>query len=269
VKGCLKYVGIGVALLAVILIVAAIASSGFRSSTQQQAVAEPTSAGQAATAPAATQKPQAAAAATQPPPTAVPKPTTAPPPTAAPKPAGDRGIVFGEVVQLGANTVGVPTTNASELVKSFTVTATFKNGDTIAGTASGAVNDLPPGQRRAVTLLSQALPATFDSARVEVTTMVQEARSTPGATAAAKLTFGKPTIKALGNTSSIDVEVTNTDTAQHSAVLGAGFYEGDQLVGVGSGALNDIAGGQTKTATLLVQGKASGDPELTVNTVVR
>jgi len=99
--------------------------------------------------------------------------------------------------------------------------------------------------------------------------MVREAPTTPGATAAAKLTFGKPTVTTRGSSSTVEVEVTNSDTTAHSATIGAGFYDDQTLLGVGSGALNDIAPGQTKTVTLIVQGKASGVPELTVNTLVK
>ena len=65
----------------------------------------------------------------------------APAPAAAP-PAST--VTLGEPVNLsawGANMVAVPVTNSGDTVKSFTVKATYKNGDQIAATASGAGDD--------------------------------------------------------------------------------------------------------------------------------
>jgi hypothetical protein len=70
-----------------------------------------------------------------------------------------------------------------------------------------------------------------------------------------------------GNTSFVDIEVTNTDSATHSAFLSMDFYDSDSLVGVASGAVNDLEPGQTKTATLIVRGKATGPPRPYVGTV--
>lgn len=231
--------------------------------------------------------PTAATAATNP--AAAPaKPTEAAKPAAAPtapataaaaptKPAADpnRGVTFGKPVVFGAgglNTVAIWTTNTTQQVKSFTVKATYKNGDTILTTASGAVNDLRPGQSRAVTLIARdKVPDKYETVRVDVDTMIREAASTPGADAAAKLSFGPPNIKTQGSLSTVDVEVKNGDSAPHSFTVQAAYLKAGELSGVATGAVNDLAPGQTKTATLLVQGTAAGadKTELAIETVIK
>lgn len=186
----------------------------------------------------------------------------------------NKGITFGEPVTFsagGLNTVGVLATNTTDQVKSFTVKATYKTGEQIAATASGAVNDLLPGQSRAVTLLSQeAIPANADSVRIDVDTMIREAASTPGAETAKKLQFGPPNVKAASGLSTVDVEVTNNDAAAHSLTVQAAFTQGGKLVGVASGAVNDLAPGQTKTATLIVQGQTEGaEVQIAADTIVQ
>jgi len=179
--------------------------------------------------------------------------------------------VFGQPITIRQNTVAALVTNTTDQVKSFTVKATYKNGDTILATASGAVNDLRPGQRRAVTLVSSSpLPSTFESVRLDVDTMVRDVRTTPAAEAAAKLRFGPPAIR-RGNLPTMDVEVRNEDTAAHSFTVQAAFLKGGNLVGVASGAVNDLEPGQTKTASLV---SGSTIPEyddilLAVDTLVR
>ncbi len=186
----------------------------------------------------------------------------------------NKGITFGEPVSFavsGLNIIGVPVTNTTDQVKSFTVKATYKVGEQIAATASGAVNDLLPGQTRAVSLLSQdAIPATFDSVRVDVDTMIVESTTTPGSEVAAKLAFGQPAVKTNAGLSTVDVEVTNNDTVNHSFTVQAMFLQGDKLVGIATGAVNDLAPGQTKTATLLTQGTTEGaDVKVAVDTLVQ
>lgn len=199
-------------------------------------------------------------------------PTPAVPATAVPAPAGDRGIVFGKLAVLrsgSSSVVAAPVVNNSEQVKSFLAKATFKQGDQIVATATGAVNDLLPGQIRSVSMLAQGPIPTYDSARLEVNTWTADRESTLGGNAAKQLKFGKPLVRSSGSNSVVDIEVTNTDSVPHSALVSADFYGGDDLVGVGSGAVNDLAPGQTKTATLLVTGKAQGDPRPFVGSVTK
>jgi hypothetical protein len=205
-----------------------------------------------------------------------PKPPTGAPAAPPTKPAAgpNRGIVFGKPVVLGtgsANTVAVPATNTSQQVKTFTAQATYKNGDQILATAIGTVNDLLPGQMRVVTLLSQQpIPAQAESVRIDVDTMVRESATSPGAEAAAKITFGLPVIETTGGLTTIAVEATNDDTAEHTFIVQAAFMKGDEVIGLAAGAVNELAAGQTKTASLLAQGATTGhdDVLIAVDTVV-
>jgi len=180
--------------------------------------------------------------------------------------------VFGEPVRFdssGFTTIGVQVTNSTDLVKSFTVKATYKNDDQILATASGAVNNLLPGQTRAASMLTtDTVPDTFDSVRVDVDTMIQEEATTPDAEAAKKIAFGPPAITG-GDFPMVNVEVTNTDNAAHTITVQAMFTQGGQLVGIASGAVNDIAPGQIKTATLMGQGSFEGDVTVAVETLVQ
>lgn len=227
-------------------------------------------------APVATATPSLAAVASPatPRPAAPATPAAASPTTpASPVVSADRGLLFGNPSMLGSNNrnvIAVPVTNLSDLVKSFTVRAVYQTGGRTVATATGTVDDLPPGQLRAVFLVADApIPTTYDSARIEVATMVREEKSTPAADTAAKITFGTPVVKAVGATTTIDVDVTNTDTVAHTFSLQAIYVAGVDLIGVATGGVNDLAAGQTRSATLLLQGSAAGDPRLVIDTLAK
>ena len=253
-------------------------SCGSTPPTATQSQDQPKSAPASTVAPTSAPKSQEAPKATQPPavaPTSAPaQPTAAPKvqvqPTTPPQPADpNKGITFGKPVLFtvaGFTTVGVLATNTTDQVKSFTVKATFKTGDKIAATANGAVNDIRPGQTRAVSMVSTSpIPTTYDSVRVDVDTMIREAKTTPGADAAAKIKFGEPAVKTNAGFTTIDLEATNGDTAVHSFTVQIAFLKGDELVGLANGAVNDLEAGQTKTATLAAVGAIPAYDKMIVN----
>jgi hypothetical protein len=260
-------VGIVVGALILIGIIASAAGGG--KSTATATPASPTQAratsGQPATAQVAATGASSAtapsAAVTSAPTRAATSPTTAAA-SAQSTAAGQQGITFGDPVSLSgddSHSVAVLVTNTTDLVKSFTVKGTWKNGNTIAATASGAVNDLLPHSRRAATLLSSGpIPTTAESVRVDIDTMVSQSQTTPEAEIAKKQQFGTPSVKMLGTSLTVDIEVTNTDSAPHSYLVQVAYLKGDTLVAVTTGAVNDIAAGQTKTATLLGAGVTAG-----------
>lgn len=183
------------------------------------------------------------------------------------------GIELGEPVVFdtgGFATVGVLVRNTTNLVKSFSVQATYKSGDQILAVAWGAVNDLLPGQTRAALLLTQdTIPTSFDSVRVNVDTMVRESRTTDGAEVARKLTFGPVVVRNDAGLATARVEVTNHDSAPHTFSVQTTFTQGGKLVALGSGAVNNLGPGQTKTAMLLIQGNPAGaEIQTAVETVV-
>lgn len=265
-RGCLRIIGwiFGIfILLTIIAVVVTPSTPKNTTSSQTQPVAE-----------AATATPATITTDTQQKSEPLPTDTSAPP-TNTPAPVDpNRGIKFGTPItfgSMGIQTAAVLVTNTTNQVKSFLVKATYKNGETIVATAIGAVNDLLPGQTRSASILSQdTIPDKFDSVRLDVDTMVNESDTTPGSIAASKLSFGKPAISGSGSFVTINVEVTNNDTAPHSLMVQAIALIDGNLVGVAIGAVNDIAPGQTKTASLLSQGKIEGTQiQVAAETVVQ
>lgn len=195
-------------------------------------------------------------------PTAVPPLARATLPPAVPTPLDpNRGIAFGKPAGLAIGSQryrAVMATNTTDRVKSFGVKATYKDGIQIVATEVGAVNDLMPGQSRAVLLTgTDQIPASATSIRIDVDTIVADAPTTPRAEIARKITFGPPTVM-TGQDPRVEVETTNGDVAAHSLSVQGAFLRGDQLVGLGMGAVNDLAPGQVKTAGLLVMGDVAG-----------
>ena len=67
-----------------------------------------------------------------------------------------------------------------------------------------------------------------------------------------KMTISNSTYSANSGLYQVVGEVKNNDTTQHSATLKATFYDASgKITGTASGAVNDVAPGDTKTFTLL------------------
>jgi hypothetical protein len=158
-------------------------------------------------------------------------------------------------------TVGLLAQNTSDLVKTYTVKATYKSGETITATATGVVNDHLAGQTRTVTLLLDTAPGPDDVVTVDVDTMISEDETTPNAEIAKLVVFGPPSFND-GSLPTIAVEVTNNSDALISLLVSAGVLRDEILVGIGSGAVNDLAPGDTKTATLLMDGEGTAEDEV-------
>ncbi len=198
-------------------------------------------------------------------------PTEAPPTEAAPTPSGstipgveDQQIVIGDPVVIGDSAfqqVALLTQNVSDLVKSYSLKGTFKNGDTITATAVGFVSDHLPGTIRTPALYIDGTPGASDTLTVAIDSMLTEDPSTPGGDVAQQVTFGPPTINA-GDFPSIDVEVTNGSQSTVSLSVSAGVMRDGVLVGVGSGFVSDMSAGQTKTASLYVTGDLADTDQL-------
>jgi hypothetical protein len=217
-----------------------------------------------------------------------PQPPTAPPPIPAalatlaptrPPPTATadrgRGIELGKPVALvseGARVVGVLATNTTEVVKTFTVRATYTQDGRPVATAAGAVNDLLPGQTRAALLAStDQIPTGAQSVRLDVGSVVDKAATTPGARAAGLIRFGAARALPSPTLPTVELDVTNGDQAAHTLTVQAALLRGDELVGVAVGSVNDLAPGATKTASLTVQGTTEGHDRVlpAVQTIVR
>ena len=60
-------------------------------------------------------------------------------------------------------------------------------------------------------------------------------------------------------------EVTNNDTGVHSATLKATFYDASgKILGTASGAVNEVAAGETKTFTLITADNVTGYKDMKV-----
>jgi hypothetical protein len=185
----------------------------------------------------------------------------------------DQGIIVGEPVVIGEESlqqVAVLLQNNTDLVKSYSVKATYLNGDTITVSATGFVSDHLPGSIRVATLFfSGDPPQTGDVGSVQIDTMLTEDESTPNGDIAQQVTFGPPTFNIDEFFSSIDVQVTNGSDVATSIGVTAAILRDGELVGTGSGFANDMAAGQTKTASLFVTGDLEEDDDviLSVDTV--
>jgi hypothetical protein len=196
-----------------------------------------------------------------------PIPAVAPAPAATPNGRAvasptSRGITFDVPVRFesgGVAWAAVLATNTTNQVASFAVTATYTQGGTVVATAVGAVNDLPPGATRAVTLRTAAgpVPAGYDAVHVAATSLVTAA-TTPSAAAAAAIAIGPAVVRAGGSVATVDVPATNRDARPHSFTLQAAFTRGGQLIAVATGAVDDLAPGQTATARLVTLGVPTG-----------
>ena len=98
--------------------------------------------------------------------------------------------------------------NVDTTVKSYSLKATFKDGDTITATATGYVSDHLPGTIRTPTLFINGTPGPNDTVTVQIDTMLDEEESTQAGDIAKQVTFGPPTIT-TGDFPTVDVEVTN------------------------------------------------------------
>jgi hypothetical protein len=185
-------------------------------------------------------------------------------PATATQPASESSQAAGDItlgkplvlreVNAAAPTVFVPVTNHGPDARGFTVTATWKTGERAAATAMGTVRDLLPGQMKAVALTTtQAIP---DTAMFEVAVdgSSGDTGSTSRAEAAKKITFGEPDVTPPG----VAVAVTNGDDKLHSFTVQALFTTGGQLIGVGTGRVDDLGAGATTMAQLRVQGATEG-----------
>jgi hypothetical protein len=80
-----------------------------------------------------------------------------------------------------------------------------------------------------------------------------------------KITLSNATYKSEYGTTTVIGEATNNDTVKHSMFLKATFYDANKkLLGTASGAVNEIAPGDTKTYTLMGTDDVSGYKEMKV-----
>ena len=80
-----------------------------------------------------------------------------------------------------------------------------------------------------------------------------------------KLTIKNSTYSDANGLKQVVGEVTNNDTGQHSATLKATFYDANgKILGTATGAVNEIAPGETKTFTLITADNVTGYKDMKV-----
>src|SRR5829696_5871902 len=99
--------------------------------------------------------------------------------------------------------------------------------------------------------------------------MISEDETTPNAEIAKLIVFGPPTFND-GLLPTMQVQVTNNSDSLVSLSVSAGVIRDGTLVGMGTGFVNDLAAGDTKTATLLMDGDGTADDQvlMSVETVL-
>ncbi len=171
-----------------------------------------------------------------------------------------RGVVFGEVAVFTQPKpiAGVPVTNTTDQVRSFTVRATFKAGDKTVATAIGTVYDLLPQSSRVAILSIEGSTEGETSAIASVDAVITVAATTDGSRTALAQKFGSPSVSSDG-TPAIKVSITNASGASWSLVIGAAVWRANALVGIASGTVSALGPGQSKTISLPLSGSSSGD----------
>lgn len=80
-----------------------------------------------------------------------------------------------------------------------------------------------------------------------------------------KLTIKNSTYSEANGLKQVVGEVTNNDTGVHSATLKATFYDASgKILGTASGAVNEVAAGETKTFTLITADNVTGYKDMKV-----
>ena len=80
-----------------------------------------------------------------------------------------------------------------------------------------------------------------------------------------KLTIKNSNFSEASGLKQVVGEVTNNDTTKHSATLKATFYDANgKILGTASGAVNEVAAGETKTFTLITADNVTGYKDMKV-----
>jgi hypothetical protein len=185
----------------------------------------------------------------------------------------DHGILLGQPYVISdefLDQVALLVQNSTNLVKTYSLKATFKSGETTTATATGFVSEQGPGTTRIPAMLIDGTPGASDTLTVAVDEMLFEDPSSTSNDIAKLVTFGSPTIVLDDILPKVHVDVTNGSSTGASISVTAGVIRGGKLVGVATGYANDLAAGDTQTAELIVYGDIQATDQLlvTVDSVV-
>lgn len=166
-------------------------------------------------------------------------------------------IEFSNVVlqsQMGITSVIGEAVNNDSQARSFTLKVSFYDKDKkLLGSAVGAINDLNGGETKIFSAMATEDYTNADSYKVQVDTMVS---SSPNKKS--PIEFSNIVSKTQVGTTMVDGESKNTDTKPHSFTIVVGFYDkAKKLIGTATGAVNDLAAGDTKTFSAIATGDYS------------
>ena len=149
---------------------------------------------------------------------------------------------------LGFTTVIGEANNKDSKAHSFTLKVSFYNKDKkLLGTAAGAVNDLNSGESKIFTAMATEDFSKADSHKVQVDTMVASTKNKE-----VPIEFSNIVIKDNLGLTTVEGECKNSDSSAHSFTIVVGLYDSSKkLIGTASGAINDIAAGDTMTFTAI------------------
>lgn len=166
-------------------------------------------------------------------------------------------IEFSNIVmqnQVGLTTVIGEAKNNDSKAHSFTLKVSFYDKDNkLLGTAVGAMNDLNGGETKVFSAMATEDYSNASSYKVQVDTIVSSTsnKKTP-------IEFSNIVIKSQFDTTTVDGEAKNIDTKDHSFTVVVAFYDKNKkLIGSASGAVNDLAAGDTKTFSAMSIGDYS------------
>lgn len=144
--------------------------------------------------------------------------------------------------------------NNDSNLHSFTLKVSFYDKDKkLLGTAVGAVNGLNGGSTKIFSAMASGDYSAADSYKVQVDTMVQSKENVE-----VPIEFSNVIYKDQSGLVMVEGEAKNKDSKAHSFTIMVGLYdENKKLIGITNGAVNDLAGGDTKTFTTMGAGKMS------------
>lgn len=180
-------------------------------------------------------------------------------------------IEFTNVVlqsQMGLTTVNGEAVNNDSNAHSFTLKVSFYDKDKkLLGSAVGAVNDLNGGETKIFSAMATEDYSKSASYKVQVDTMVSSKNNKKS-----PIEFSNVVSKAQSGFTTVDGEAKNTDTTDHSFTVVVGFYDNSgKLIGTATGAVNDLAAGDTKTFSAMSTGDYSkaANYKVQVDTMVK
>jgi hypothetical protein len=203
-------------------------------------------------------------------------PTPPPVPTATPVPPGpdrdastyegvfeDDGIQFSSPIVLGteAASVFVPVRNDNTEPRSFGFETWFYANGQPVQILLGSAPDILPGRTALIPLRGrEGIPAAYDQVGYRIHVMAR----TDGRTEELKNLFAlSATRRSETDPESVELDVTNADRAQHTAVIQLIYWRDGDIIAIGTGTAEDLDAGATEAVVFKVNGDRGGFDLLT------